>query len=512
MTLNCTEWNIEPNSENYLEILWEPQESGMWRDILQLSDNRRIKYDVPLTLTCIDVFKKAHKSAETLKHKRSAKLAASNTAKNSQKSVLSNTSVTKSSKIKHKSYEKRGSITIGLPDKENVRSNGGFEWMFESSKPATDKLEETIAHPISDFSKILDSSTFKFTPLKSKFTGFESNVFHDTISVNENNTPLCLKKESSIPIERNVQTALRKETYITVPKFLDVEKIENEINNKENNEFEDSLSPKPSEVTEPVGFQNPNFSKSEFSMILNDIKFTPLKNQGQENNDNIIFSPNHCSTAQKIERNKYLNNDLVNFTIGKNATFKADAINNTKENYVLKSVFKTCDKVQLKPTCLANTFDESLDTGISTNNCVSSKMGLSKVHMNFRSAQDYSEAELNIKSEDISSFAISRQSMNSTLESIPEEECDSGKINMMLNSSLETSSKQFKNRKAMCLEFSPPKKPGTNQRASLRKVSPTKHSKVKKDKPVGEVVNSKKKVQIHNSIKSKLRNFLNLYF
>ncbi|CAB0027875.1 unnamed protein product [Trichogramma brassicae] len=52
INISATEWAIDPESDALLEITWKPIESGSWRDILQLSDSRRIKYDVPLSLNC----------------------------------------------------------------------------------------------------------------------------------------------------------------------------------------------------------------------------------------------------------------------------------------------------------------------------------------------------------------------------------------------------------------------------------------------------------------------------
>jgi len=44
--LNLSELEIQGNSNGTIHIKWSPKEAGCWRDILQLTDNRRIKYDI----------------------------------------------------------------------------------------------------------------------------------------------------------------------------------------------------------------------------------------------------------------------------------------------------------------------------------------------------------------------------------------------------------------------------------------------------------------------------------
>ncbi|XP_063972265.1 protein abnormal spindle [Diachasmimorpha longicaudata] len=51
--LSATELSLSPESSATLWLSWTPLESGSWRDTLQLTDNRRLKFEIPLTTTCL---------------------------------------------------------------------------------------------------------------------------------------------------------------------------------------------------------------------------------------------------------------------------------------------------------------------------------------------------------------------------------------------------------------------------------------------------------------------------
>lgn len=190
ITLSAIEWSLQPESEVDLTISWDPNESGSWRDILQLSDSRRIKYDVPLTLTCTDPNNVANsKKGVKTKHRNPLGPKIQSTCNIKKKNVESLKNST-SSKIKQEPPKIKVEPPVKRPmsskfaDKENV-SNVNFNWMMEQAKTKKQKKDETSSQPI-DFSKYLDSSTFKFTPLKSKFSCFESSTAHDTVSFARN--------------------------------------------------------------------------------------------------------------------------------------------------------------------------------------------------------------------------------------------------------------------------------------------------------------------------------------
>ncbi|EZA59316.1 Protein abnormal spindle [Ooceraea biroi] len=58
ITLSLSELEIQGNSNGTMHIRWSPREAGCWRDVLQLTDNRRIKYDIVIATTAKDNKKK----------------------------------------------------------------------------------------------------------------------------------------------------------------------------------------------------------------------------------------------------------------------------------------------------------------------------------------------------------------------------------------------------------------------------------------------------------------------
>ncbi|XP_012224150.1 protein abnormal spindle [Linepithema humile] len=51
ITLSLSELKIKENSVGTIHITWFPKEAGCWRDVVQLTDNRRIKYDIIIGTT-----------------------------------------------------------------------------------------------------------------------------------------------------------------------------------------------------------------------------------------------------------------------------------------------------------------------------------------------------------------------------------------------------------------------------------------------------------------------------
>ncbi|XP_011883068.1 PREDICTED: protein abnormal spindle [Vollenhovia emeryi] len=54
IALSVSELEIEGNSNGTIQISWSPKEAGCWRDILQLTDSKRIKYDIVIATTARD--------------------------------------------------------------------------------------------------------------------------------------------------------------------------------------------------------------------------------------------------------------------------------------------------------------------------------------------------------------------------------------------------------------------------------------------------------------------------
>lgn len=66
IVLSLSELEIQGNSNGTIHIKWSPKEAGCWRDVLQLTDNRRIKYDIIISTTAKDD-KKSNKMKKRLK-------------------------------------------------------------------------------------------------------------------------------------------------------------------------------------------------------------------------------------------------------------------------------------------------------------------------------------------------------------------------------------------------------------------------------------------------------------
>ncbi|KAJ8681161.1 hypothetical protein QAD02_016948 [Eretmocerus hayati] len=521
VSLSSNEWVIQPNSSVTLDISWDPKESGSWRDTLQLSDSRRLKYDIFLTLNCSDPNQKAKSKAGKLKHKNLAG-STMNLNSNSQKAVpLSQSSRSLSTNkraapqfIVQPTEKRTRSITHDASDgKENVPNKIGVNWMLEQARNKKQKRDQSPP-PTVDFSKYLNTSEFQFTPLKSNFSCFDSKKTCETVAPRndepKNDESWLMKQESSITLESKTKMVLRKETYITVPKYLNVQPNSNiSCDKKDDDEFDDSLSPK-SAIGEPEK------SQSEISKLLDDIKFTPLKNVTLQVN-NTEFSPKHYSTSLKLMNKKCSEDNAVNHVQSRNSSFEIDSENNSKNNtYELPSSPKSAgNSFHLKPTCLTETFGKkNLEIEFSTplhsnhqridirDSRPSERF--SRSQFDFGSAKDCLEANLWVKTRNPSLSPISKNLMHSTLDSIVEENnvgdesLSKGETPRL---SSENHSQIFKKPKALCIEISPPKKL-SDCKPTIRKISPTKNSKVIKEKHMAETINLKRKVQINKSLRS----------
>lgn len=323
-----------------------------------------------------------------------------------------------------------------------------------------------------------------------------------------------LKQESSITVESRVQMTLRKETYVKVPKLLTPGiKIEETSKDVPADEFDDSLSPKPVETETP----NP---QSEMSKLLSDIKFTPFKKSPTTNNDALEFSPTCCSTGHKTK--SFSDSESGNRPEISNKTFDIDSANNSEKNSTYElpaspTSTKAKNNFNLKPTCLAKTFDKSnFDVGFSTplpvkshfnaaNDSVRYSNQFSRIQTDCGSAKECLEADLWVKGRNNSLSPISKNLMHSTLDSIIEEDTHANNNEDKVTAHSRESSKKL-SPKAFCIEISPPAKhPVKSFKPPLKKISPTKNGRVtkeKKEKMATDAVNGKKKVQINKSITS----------
>lgn len=72
-----SELEVQGKSNSTICIKWSPKEAGNWRDVLQLTDNRRIKYDIVIVTTARDN-KKSYKTKKRLPKSSSSLMKTSN--------------------------------------------------------------------------------------------------------------------------------------------------------------------------------------------------------------------------------------------------------------------------------------------------------------------------------------------------------------------------------------------------------------------------------------------------
>lgn len=418
------EWTIQPDDFASLQMIWKPREFGVWRDTLQFIDNRKIKHDVCLILTC------PH-----------PKLPKGTRVKRIAKSANSKNLNIKPRSPPIKRYRSKENVT----DKEN---KPGFNWMIEQARAKRHKQEQT---PTSDFSRVLNSESFMLTPV-----GIASRKSSKILQINQSENILVTPKFSkthesdmwgvkeSIRVETRLETRLRKETYLTVPTFLTNQESLHPSNSiEEEKRFEDSLSPKREKIP------------SDFSIMLNDIQFTPIK-------------------PQQISNEKR-SSDV------KNTTFDIESPDSP-----IKAQANSTFEIPESPLELEKPECSTL-----------------ALHRN-DSVKHVVEADMWVRPKRDTISPI----FNSTLQSIIEEEPDLREVN-------NPQSNKLLRQKAVCIEISPPKKYLVPTRTPpAKKLSPKlfRTGKVTKEKHVREVTSLKKKIQSNNSIISKnLKEFFGLF-
>lgn len=77
IALSLSELEVQGKSNSTICIKWSPKEAGNWRDVLQLTDSRRIKYDIVIATTAKDN-KKNYKTKKRLPKSYSSLLKTSN--------------------------------------------------------------------------------------------------------------------------------------------------------------------------------------------------------------------------------------------------------------------------------------------------------------------------------------------------------------------------------------------------------------------------------------------------
>ncbi|XP_066596221.1 protein abnormal spindle [Prorops nasuta] len=240
-----------------ISIKWNPIEPGSWRDVIQLTDNRRIKYEIPMVALAKGLSNGAKKKSK--QHK-------SFFTDNSQNFCMN------PKKVPEKCYGLKPNESINkacssksIQNKENI-----YEYNFQKPRLTLQHISTPVKKIDSkDFSKLMDND-FSLTPLKTSPSAKNNFLIKSDFSPQELKS---LNVESSSEV-------LRRETYI-IPTTTNNEPL-SDYQPGENN-FEDSLSPLEKKV------------KCEFSTIVDNIGLSVT---------NTIITPQYQQTLNCIKVEK----------------------------------------------------------------------------------------------------------------------------------------------------------------------------------------------------------------
>ncbi|KAK0096791.1 hypothetical protein PV326_004426 [Microctonus aethiopoides] len=502
---------ISPNSESILTLMWTPNKIGSWRDTLQLTDNRRIKYDVALTFICNEGQKGGTKYVT-----RSRVLTQSNEIHNV---YVESKKVSQPSKVTMNKQNMNQILNVESENKENFEnvSNNFIKCDNVKTPPRQIHTVDSKTVTVNNF----NVSNFQLTPL---------NLCHNAKSIQVpqvriiDATPNCSiaydiaqsnnilemcdstterKSEADfLPVNeslspKNIENGplLRRETYFNPePKFC-----QHMVSIDEH--FDDSLTP------ELFTTARESTDERDFSMVLNDIVnfTTPLKN----------ISPAACSTGHKSDTASQRFSEENTPSIGANTTF--DIVMNNSEKSKLgnvRDVNKSPKSTQvtglIRPSRLTSTFAKMSPNALfadipKINSSLSPGPTVDHRRISLRSDDHSSvkaiiEADLWAKDaepQQTSLLRTNQENINDTLDMITEETVTvTKKITIQASSrNAEKYVTTLRKSSKFCVEISPPKKLITKTGRVQKKISPIKHNKVTKDK------NSllRKKVQASNT-------------
>ncbi|XP_012279874.1 protein abnormal spindle isoform X2 [Orussus abietinus] len=505
LSLNANELTIEADSFVILNISWIPRESGSWHDIIQLTDNRRIKYDVAIVTSAIN-YKKL-KGRGKIKKDNMACLKG-----NGLPTTYSKRSTDQSDGGIYPPSKKICPDSIrNEQNKENICSNVIKNGPFDTPQQKDTCLLEN-SH---NFSTILKSDTFSLTPcFSSTFTN--SKPF----SVQEKVPDFEFPSDSiTIPLPTNMnEKKLRRVTYLTVPQIC-TDCTSTEV--KENNEeFEDSLSPRTEEN-----------AKSDFSLI-NNINFTSMEplTVHKENNR---FSSHQCLLELKQELSKSRLSVAESCTSSPcgNNTFDISSTKSVSEfvNMENNGTFEICtsprrmsDFDNVRPKRLTSSFGVLSPVMPVIDQCQVELTASSPIpfdrnytspilqqkdlfHLPLKkpdssTAQEVLEANLWVKPEN-DLHATELKTKLHELSTISEEQQFPTNTTFTKDLSNNESIKRFKKTStSQCLEISPPRKL-IGKNSPIIRTSPKNYNKIRKDRSFQECTNLKKKIQFKSSIK-----------
>lgn len=487
---------IEANASATLEIIWSPKESGSWRDVLQLTDSRRVKYDIPLVMQASDPRKKNLKSRPKV---RKPLISTSNTTQSSYPSrntfPLKKESCPVKQNFQPRSKRSRVDCFLDEPDKENRSRNTERDRFTEST---TTKKQRKETFTTSSVTSTIHSGTFRLTPVQFKSESRQAMSETQVLDYN-----FSTHEDSFLIMQERIETkTLRRETYVTTPKYRQ-NLIKIDENEEDKDEFDDSLSPR--KPLKPKGL-------SDFSLLMENINFTPTIPVTPEKS--CEFSPRGCSTGHKSDISGMI--DSVVLTGDSNSTF--DISDNKLEQEIVPEE-KVCIPFSptrrkhltfLKPTRLAQNFElltpitpapprkiEFASSSLLSMDCSNletpRRFNTSYRDLDSSTAKEVLEADMWVKPQNI--FPARRVITEKTPQ-IKEEKKE-----------LPNGGKtfEFNDSKSLLLEISPPK-------ARKHKLSPPKYSrpaeKIKKISPTknGRIIKNHEPVKRKQQLSKSIRN------
>lgn len=235
---------IQSNSNTIVSIKWSPKKVGCWRDVLQFTDSRRIKYDVAIITTAKNSTTKCNKQ-QPLIPLSSKQLTNRDRKVYEEKKVFKNkTTYQESFSSFDKQIQKDVSRLQSIQDEENIANMCmNYKHTTESIKK---KCDNVIPKKNSDeFLKFIDSSAFNLTVV---------NTDHKL----SNNKKELVNQMQSIPSIISEDIEIRRETYVKGTVHS-----KNISTTDREDIYEDSLSP-----------QVLN-NGSEFSVLMNNLALEP---------------------------------------------------------------------------------------------------------------------------------------------------------------------------------------------------------------------------------------------
>jgi len=292
LVLNLSELEIQGNSNGTIHIKWSPKEAGCWRDILQLTDNRRIKYDI-IIMTTAKIDNKSNKIRKKLKPAISL-------------SNLSNLSTS----MANKQFHQNNTLKVPTID-QSIGNNFDIQVKQCKSKCESDLNKENILNKNNETETYASQAKNRINGMcYNGYEKFENILCEQNINVWSDSSIL-----PQVLLPSNVPQDIRRATYI-----------------KEKRPCSSILYEHNEEVDENMESDNDKV-QSDFSILLNKFTFTST--------DVIASSPEparrestESTTSQIVDKHK-------TFNISRGQFFETSAIYDTKAP-VNASVLQPC--------------------------------------------------------------------------------------------------------------------------------------------------------------------------